>query len=164
MKRRFGSQGWARRHGPGYSVSVPSDWRDESPPVAGTGKMGLHIGDQHAVHVERVVNGWMPVVSLMADISVLSRRALTSYEPGDAEAVVVAGAMAARRRWTATVEGQGQSFMMLELFAEGLDDGMWYVRVAGDRPHFDDALADRIIRSFRVEFAKEYDGGQDPDR
>lgn len=140
---------------PRFLVELPDGWQEASSSLEPTGALGVYRGDHHVLRVERVTTGWEPVEALMGQISFLSRRALESYEPGDAEAIVVPGAIGARRRFTATREGGGHSFGMLELFAEGLDQAMWYVRVSARRPQFDRVLGERILQSFNIVFVQD---------
>lgn len=147
---------WRQAEGSGFAVSVPSRWVDQVPaPAPSTGTIGLFSGDGHTLRVERVLLGLIPVDSLMAQVSFESRQLLPSYEPGDDESVVVLGAGPARIRPTVTTETDAsESFEMLELFAEGLDHAMWYVRVAARSFDFDARLAERVLGSFRIDFLR----------
>lgn len=134
----------------GYAMRLPSGWREVvlEPPVAG-GNEGSFITEGHLVRIDRVMSSVIPVTALMGTLSYQSRRAFDGYEPSDGREIIVVGAYRARTRHT-VVEDPGLSDIMAELFVEGMDGNMWYVRISGPRYVFDGELSDRIIDSFQV--------------
>jgi hypothetical protein len=141
-----------RISGPLFDIDFPKNWVAEPVAVGPLGTLLTASGDGHVLRVERVLDGLVPVDSLMSHVSFLSRQGLDGYEPADAESCVVFGAGPAAKRIAVTDEGEGGRFVQLELFAEGYDQCMWYVRVSAPRAQFDSVLAELIVDSLQIRF------------
>lgn len=155
-------QRWQVLQGESCAITVPSTW--EVSLGSGIGTVITASGDGHLLRVERVLAGLIPVEDLASHVSFESKRLLAGYEPAEASGLSVIGAGPALIRTAVTYEADGKSYIMRELFAEGLDQHMWYVRVSASRSTFDAALADKILHSFEIDFLQGVDDGTDTDR
>ena len=138
---------------PHFSVSLPDNWHTDTVDTERElGLLGQFSGDGHVLRVERAMKGLVPVRSFMAQVSFLSRGALAGYEPAAEHAVVVLGGGPSFERTVVTDEGSAGSFVLDELFSEGLDNHMWYVRISASRACFDAGMASAIIDSLQIRF------------
>jgi hypothetical protein len=138
-----------------FSVSLPESWTTDSLDTdLELGLLGQFTGDGHVLRVERAMKGLVPVRSFMAQVSFLSRGALAGYEPANEHPVVVLGGGPSFERTVVTDEGDAGSFVMAELFTEGLDNCMWYVRVSAPRARFDAGMASAILDSLHIHFGE----------
>lgn len=115
--------------------------------------LGRYSTDGHTLFVERTTQGHLPLKAYMGRIAFDSRAALGAYEPSESIAVNVPGGGPSRSRLVVTQEGSA-SYIMKELFVQGLDGGMWYVRVAALRHVFDAQIADALLSSFAIDVPK----------
>jgi hypothetical protein len=138
-----------------FSVALPPSWTANTADADATkGQIGRFSGQGHQLFVERVLDGWVPIKALMGQVALENKRLLDGYESAEARGIVVVGGGAASQRLVITEEGDA-SYLMLELYVQGLDGFMWYVRVTALRHEFNHQVADAIVDSFTIRFVQE---------
>ena len=133
-----------------FRLRVPRTWR----PAGKTCWAERVAGPEpdpaaHIVRVDRVLDTLIPLEHLLGIISFKAKSLMPLYEPMDLEMMHVAGAWRAAQRIVYTEES-GQVYRIREVFCEGLDRRMWFVRVSAAVDRLDLQLANSIVDSFSI--------------